>query len=80
MSLEKTGELVVNLNNNFPNYGFINKVDEEKNRNNPTHILRDNQGHKLSDSPMEFRMAIQKFLYLKEMVKFFLSQTEPWFL
>ena len=45
MALEKTEELVVNLNNNFPNYGFINKFDDrKKTENNPTHILRDNQG------------------------------------
>ena len=74
MAPEKTEELVVNLNNNFPNYGFINKVDErKKTENNPTHILRDNQGHKLSDSPMEFTNGNSKIFIFKRDGKIFLE-------
>lgn len=74
MALEKTEELVVNLNNNFPNYGFINKVDErKKTETNPTHILRDNQGHKLSDSPMEFTNGNSKIFIFKRDGEIFLE-------
>ena len=74
MALEKTEELVVNLNNNFPNYGYINKVDErKKTETNPTHILRDNQGHKLSDSPMEFTNGNSKIFIFKRDGEIFLE-------
>ncbi len=74
MALEKTEELVVNLNDNFPNYGFANKIDErKKTEKNPTHILRDNHGHKLSDSPIEFTNGNSKILIFKRDGEIFLE-------
>ncbi len=74
IAFEKNEEQVVNLKNNFPNYRLKNNTNEQnKIGANPTHILKDCQGYKITKNPIIFKDGKSNVSIFKRDEKIFLE-------